>query len=399
MMPSVERIGIEDIPELISFLNRVFTGREDSRHFENNMPRMCRSEKRLLEHYVLREDGKICAAVGVFPYQATFGNRVLRCATVGNVAVAPEKRGLGYMRLLMTEAMKILADSETDISRLGGLRSRYEKYGYEPCGITHLYTLTERNLTDIRNCLPVSGYVFREMKADEGDALALAEKLYQNNCIRIHRSETGDFYDSLIMWGGKPYAALNGDGTPAGYVCTDAAGKTVYEYGHENGDERFGMLCAFAVWKEAELTYAVYPWDTALGSAFSRFGEAYRNPGEAYRIGVPSNFKVLNWEKTLTALLELKNRLIPLIPGQAEIYVTGYGNLRIVVGKDGIGCEKTEGRSSGPVPEFDALEMCRLCFGPYPPVFAGIEPDRHGCADLLQAWFPLPLSWNPCDNL
>ena len=88
MEPSFERIKPDEGGELIAFLNEVFSGAPDSGHFEENLPRMCSSPRRISEHYVLREDGRICAAVAVFPYDVTIGGKTLRFATVGNVAVA-----------------------------------------------------------------------------------------------------------------------------------------------------------------------------------------------------------------------------------------------------------------------------------------------------------------------
>ena len=52
MTREVERIRREDTDELLEFLNKAFTGDPASGHFESNMPRMCRSEKRLCEQYL-----------------------------------------------------------------------------------------------------------------------------------------------------------------------------------------------------------------------------------------------------------------------------------------------------------------------------------------------------------
>ncbi len=392
MTREIERIRREDTDELLEFLNKAFTGDPASGHFESNMPRMCRSEKRLCEHYAVRENGKICAALGVFPYDVTIGNGNLRFATVGNIGVAEECRGKGYMRVLMTEAMRILEETDIDVSRLGGLRSRYENYGYEPCGIIHRFTLTPRNALDVQSRKEIGNYSFREMSAEDAGALETAEKLYSRNPIRIHRSAFGDFYDSLRMWGSVPYVVYDQNGRIAGYLCSDAAGKTVHEYGCVDEPDLFGMLCSFVIWRGQEITYNVYPWEIDVGREFSRFSEAYA-------AGIPSHFKVLKWEKLISALMEMKHGMQPLSRGRLKVNVSGYGTLRIDFDGGRCSCDREPESRDAEALTLDPLAVCRLCFGPCPPMFTLRDPTDQNDSALIGSWFPLPLSWNPCDNL
>ncbi|MBE6724205.1 MAG: GNAT family N-acetyltransferase [Ruminococcaceae bacterium] len=402
MEPIFAQIRPEESGELTAFLNEVFSGAPDSGHFEENLPRMCRSERRICGHYVLRdgEGGRILAAVAVFPFGVTIGERTLRFATVGNVAVAEDCRGKGYMRRLMAEAMRMLRETDTDASRLGGLRSRYERYGYEPCGVLHRFTVTPRNLADLRHGLDGAdpgAFSFEPMRRDDGEAIALADALYRKNGIWLHRAESGSLYDSLRMWKSVPRTVRDGAGRIRGYLSTDAGGGSVHEYGWDGPDnERFAMLCAYAAMRGSDTVFSVYPWDAGLGAAFSRISEGYQ-------IGIPSNFKILRWDRVLPALMELKIRTEAraLPEGELCFGIPDFGVLRLRMNELGCSAVREAEGSAADCVRIDPLALSRLCFGPYPSAFTELSesiPDGRA-RDLIRAWFPLPLSWNKCDNL
>ena len=392
MTREIEKIRWDEREEFLRFLNKAFTGDHSSKHFEINMPRMCRSEERLCEHYVIRENGLIRAAIGVFPYDVSIGSGKLRFATVGNIGVAEECRGKGYMRVLMTEAMRMLEKMDIDVSRLGGLRSRYENYGYEPCGIIHRFTLTSRNISDIQCKKAIGKYSFREMSAEDFEALEIAEELYNRNLINIHRSACGDFYDSLRMWRSVPYAVYDENGLVSGYICSDAKGTSIHEYGYVDGNRLFGMLCSYSIWRGQDITYNIYPWDIDVGIQLSEFSETYN-------IGIPSHFKVMKWDKLLSALMEIKNSIQTLLCGELKINVSGYGTIHITVDSSRCLCDRESDKLDASVMTVDPLTMCRLCFGPYPSSLTLPSEMLIKNADLINSWFPLPLSWNKCDNL
>ena len=397
MEPEFARIGPDEGGELIAFLNEVFSGAPDSGHFEENLPRMCRSSRRIAEHYVLRDSGRIRAAVAVFPYDVTIGEKTLRFATVGNVAVAEDCRGKGYMRRLMAEAMRILSETDTDASRLGGLRSRYERYGYEPCGILHRFTVTPRNLADLppEDGTDPAAFSFEPMRPDDTEAIVLADTLYRKNGIYLHRAESGSFYDSLRMWRSVPCTVRDGSGQIRGYLSTDGAGEVVHEHGWDGTDgERFDMLCAYAAMRGKNTVFTVYPWDRSLGEDFSRISEGYQ-------IGIPSNFKVLRWDRVLPALMELKSRTegraLPF--GELCFEIPDFGVLRLRADERGCRAFREPAGSAANCLSMDPLTLSRLCFGPYPAAFSMPRGGCPGASDLIGAWFPLPLSWNKCDNL
>ena len=116
---------------LSALLNTAFTGEADSRHFEEGLPKMwVDDDEHMARHIAVFEDGVMAGAVGIYPYDVQIGTKTLRFATVGNIGVLREYRGRGYMKLLMDAAMEVLEREHIDVSRLGGLRTRYERYGY-----------------------------------------------------------------------------------------------------------------------------------------------------------------------------------------------------------------------------------------------------------------------------
>ncbi|MBR5221000.1 MAG: GNAT family N-acetyltransferase [Clostridia bacterium] len=387
----VTQICPEDYGTLLSFLNRAFTANPASRHFETNMPRMCNSPERLSQHYVIWDQGRITAAIGIFSYTFSIGNTVLRAATVGNIAVAPEYRGSGYMQALMTYAMQKLTDMQVDLSRLGGLRSRYENYGYEPSGSVFRFLLTPRNGADYLKKNPGNPYRYDALTSPDASVMQMAEVLYNRNHIRLHRSDFGSFHDSMCMWKSKPYAVYCPDGCCIGYLCTDETGSTVFEYGHQISACRMAMLADYVVQTGQEYWITVYPWDLPLCRELHRYAEAYQT-------SVPSHFKVLHWDVVLQALLTLKRKLKVLPTGQLCVKIGTYGNVRIVVDADGCWCDTV----SSDIPAdlcLHELIAAQVFFGPGSPAELISELSDPAQALLLHAWFPLPLSWNQNDNL
>ena len=69
--------------------------------------------------------------------------------------------------------------------------------------------------------------------------------------------------------------------------------------------------------------------------------------------------------------------------------IKNYGNLRLFVGDEGVGCARTE---ELPDIVLDKSMATRLLFG-YLPTYATISTKN----SLCQEWFPLPFSWNGLD--
>lgn len=371
---------------LSALLNTAFTGVPDTRHFEEGLPKMWVDDNEHMgRHIAVFEDGTPVGAVGIYPYDVNIGGKVLRFATVGNIGVLKEYRGRGYMQMLMEAAMAELETLDIDVSRLGGLRSRYERYGYEMCGTNYTVRLSKRNAeeaypdgTDIS---------FSAVSADDTGALAFIRNLYNTASIACERGDDRDLYCTLCAWKNRPYLAYR-DGTPIGYLCASPDGASIAEHGARNAALHTEMLCAWVMRGDAyELRAEVYPWDIPLCREIGMICESYS-------AAPATQCKIIAWDRFADALLALKHHLTPLICGRAILGIDGFGTLVMEVTPDGARAYRSEETASDVLPP---LTAARLLFGMMPPVL--IAPLSEENRQLLSAWVPLPFSWNGQDRV
>ena len=145
----IETLTKNDYNEVTELMNKVF-GAKNGRQtdFEKELPKMCVPDDEHMSKYVaIRENGKICASVGIYPLYTNVCGVPLTFSTVGNVVTDEAARGKGYMNALMNEAMKRLEQINADGSRLGGNRQRYNRFGYELSSLEWV-TIPQSNLAE-----------------------------------------------------------------------------------------------------------------------------------------------------------------------------------------------------------------------------------------------------------
>jgi len=377
-----------DYDEWLQVLNIVFT-RKNKRpmDFEQELPKMCvRDDAHMAKHIAVKEDGKICSVLGVYPIPVTVGEEELLFSTVGNVATLPEYEGRGYMQLLMTEAMKELEKLHADASRLGGARQRYNRFGYESCGTQYLFAV---NTHCRQHCMAADTpeIIFREVPPEDRDALARIDAIQASAPIRVLRAkEDGQrgVYTTLTAWKNIPYLALLEDGTAAGYLSVSADGQSVAEVMATDPELLKAVVFRWQerVGKDIYVTFS--PLETQAVRYFSAVASGMS-------VSSPCHFKFLRYDRVVNALMKLKQAHFCGLPtGERIIGIEGYGNLRLYAGEDDAGCERTE-ESAGIT--LDALQANRVLFGPLP------YDTQMGYDPFLCAWLPLPLSWNTLDRV
>jgi hypothetical protein len=78
------------------------------------------------------------------------------------------------MGAMVEKAMDELDRMNIDIARLGGLRSRYNRYGFEACGQNFTFTFTEKNR--LRKFPAFKGGItFKQITPEDKEALAFTE--------------------------------------------------------------------------------------------------------------------------------------------------------------------------------------------------------------------------------
>ena len=378
----VVRLRAEHYDALLSLLNEVFTiknGRQMD--FLTEMPKMwARDDEHIGRHFGIFDGERLVSCIGVYPFCAVVAGEELRFATMGNIATHPDYEGRGYMSAMIDTALEELKRLDIDIARLGGLRSRYNRYGFEACGQNYSFHLSKKSLTRLVD-FSISDITFERILPDSEEYIAFATEVYNKDGIAVPRN-IKNAYLSMSMWRSVPYIALR-SGNPVGYLSVSERGNSIAE--------------AFAT-DERSLVEMISAWQAECAENVS----LYRMPHHIESTRVfssvaigssiisPSHFKIVNWEKIINAFMKLKASYSKLPVGCLNLEIEDYGRLRIYCDGDSFGCERTE---SEPDLRLDCLSASRYIFGPHPAVYTA---DADAFASSL---FPLPLAWNPQDRV
>jgi len=376
----IRRLKAEDYDDLLTVLNRAFNNPD----FTKVLPRMwVRSDEYMGKHIGAFEDGKLCAVVGIYPLPVVIGDVRLKFATTGNVATLPEYEGRGYFRTLFTKAMEILEQEGYDAARLGGDRRRYARYGYEPCGQLYKFAFTgaeRRSYFD--NAYESVELV--QLQATDTRWLTFTRELANSKRFYVERygnDAERDVYRTMCGKKCTPYIALRA-GEPIGYLCVNDSGRYIFEMRAYNTEDFMQILCAWQAKMGERVTVAVAPYMT---------GEVAALADCAYDVSVvsPSRFKILRWDRVCDSLMKLAYATRKMPEGEFCLQIQDYGMLRFFVNATGAGCVREDSPEAALT--LPASKAAPFLFGPFQPSMT--VPER----PELNAWFPLPLSWNVLD--
>lgn len=384
-MSNIEQLHKGVMTELLEFLNICFTGRADSRHFEDRYGKFfVDDEEHMACHYAIREEGKLVASVGIYPYTVYIGDKKFTFATVGNMGVDPSTRGKGYMNELYLNANKVLNEKGIDVARLGGLRSRYDRYGYEPCGFMYNFTFLKRNGQEYLRNNDVPKYEIKTFTETEKEIMDFVRNIYSKQGIHIDRGDDHNFYQSLIFFASTPYVALV-DGKPVGYFST--SGGQIYDLTANTPENVVGILSTFVAKEEKDFNLMVAPDMVENIRLLSKVSEDMN-------LTISSRYKIMNWAGIVEASLALKSTVAPLTDGELILGIEDYGNFKISVKNGEPSCEKTEENADLALRTHEAS---RLLFGPLEPMATAEIPKEK--AAFAAANFPLYLYTPPFDKV
>lgn len=184
--------------------------------FENYLPFMYGDGARSGGmHYIAEEDGELAASVLNAPIRLSVGGADLLGYGVGTVAVREESRGRGYMTDMFEECLSEARRNGAAFSVLGGLRQRYEHYGYATAEVSVSFSVTE---TSLRHTLGTRKSKLSLREAAEEDGATLV-RLMETEPV-FARREPGDFVTICRHCGRTPLLAEK-DGEAVGYVVAD----------------------------------------------------------------------------------------------------------------------------------------------------------------------------------
>lgn len=326
-------------------------------------------------HFITRDterDGKIVAIVGVFENTVTvFGERI-PYAGIGTVGVDPEYRGWGLMKSLLCEALSYIEKSGAVFSYLGGLRQRYEHFGFAPGGASARFVLTNRNADCVFGKGKTFGYDISLLSGDDTDSLSKIAHFHGSLDISFER-DRGHLYDVLTSWENVPRVIAK-DGNFCGWCLTDGACNAVHELvllPHVPVSE---VLCDIVRLSGAGHTvfYNVSFFDTRQYSCLSRISEDII-------IGNCGMYRIFDYPRFLSLLLSAKERSEGLVDGKVSFLITDSDCAFTVTVKDGHS-EVTPGAERDAV-RLDGLEAVRL--------FLGAGHSGVSVPSVLGQWFPI----------
>ena len=387
MGTEVVQLTAADFDEGLAFMNGVFGAKKpDGFHdFHALLPSIYQPTDELMScNHAVRVDGELRAIVGLFPMDWQVGDVVLKVGGIGGVSTHLAHRDKGYMSLLMNHCVEFMKGQGCQLSYLGGQRQRYGYAGYEKCGQKLQLPVDKRNLKhafDRPSSLRFEPIAAVNADRVNADRIAVARELHDAQPVR-HLRDPAHFARFLVSWYHKPFAALDEHGAMVGYLVATGDGSNVYELLADNTDTEVDIARA---WVEADaardsVTFELPPWRYDLVRRLAAIGE-----GPA--VHDARNWQIFDWPATVEALMKVGATGGALDDGEVLLGIEAYGTLRVRVVGGEPQAERVDDAAAVTWHPFTAM---RVLFGPFPPTAVTAIPRE---VAALQAWCPLPLSW------
>ena len=374
-----------DNKQLIEVLDDVFFRDEvPETHFMTLLPKLYKDKyEPAYNNFMIKEDGEIKASVGLFPMTMNAGGIEIKIGGIGNVAVARDSRGKGYMIECMNMCLEQMKNDGTDISLLGGQRQRYEHFGYDLAGVSVNVNVVRRNIAYIKGADYTNSYTAREITQNDIEIIKKIKALHETMCVYVNRPEE-DYVDILRSWSSVPYAVFDGNEFK-GYFCRRGEGN-VQELKAANVEDTLDViLCALNTMGTDGLSFSVPPYDTETCEYLSINSNGCElEPSE--------NTSIFNYAKFIKAFLGVKARRLKLGEGSIVLLIHGIKKdeqLKITVRDDEVTVEDT---TDAPDLELGHLEACRLLNALY-------CKNREKLPAFAVGWFPVDYSFFQQDNV
>ena len=328
------------------------------------------------QNYVVTEDGVLTAAVGAYDHEIVVCGRRLPCRGIGNVAVHPDHRSKGYMKLAMNKSLEDMISDGIVLSTLGGRRQRYQYFGYDKAGTLYSFSISRDNIRHTFGNFDAP-YTVREVTdpadpvIDEILSLAAGQPF-----TPIRARET--YLDIANTWKAKLLVFADPTGRFMGYCVMDG-GNTLSEICVAEGGELWSLIRTLFVHLDSGFSVSLPAWQAEYAAALSPIAE-----GSAIRSSMMYN--VLNYAAAVEAFMALKLTYAPLPDGTLTLRIHGFGGdetLRITVEEGKHTVESISHEESADL-ELSHIQATELLFAP-------VSAFRETRSPLIRAWFPLPI--------
>ena len=367
----VTSASYSDYNELLRFENKVF-----KTNFTRIMPKLYRDKEKCTDsHLIIKDNGKIIAALAFYDAKLLLGNSTLKALGIGSVAVDKKYRGNGLMKVLLDEADRVAAEKGAHIALLSGYRQRYSRFGFEKGGIHHTFTISNYFINHFK---PKRKLSFKD-PFSSADLLQQCAKLYSAESCRWERKET-EFSDILSTWNLDSYAVFDGHRL-AGFLIRERDEiKDIYL---GNPTDIAEVLYAFAKLKHRwTLHVGVTDFQKELIREIAKLSDEHR-------ISEDASYKIYDFKTFIETMLVYKAKQTRLIDGEITLKINGQG-LRIRCA-DGVPNVSDFGGEHADI-ETDGVTATRLLTTGF-----GIEALNN---PVLNAWSPVcPISISTIDEV
>ncbi len=198
----------EDKNDIIDFIDFVFSKAHRPHDFATLLPKLyCDRADTTQHHFIIKEDGKILAAILAYPVEMTIAGERVMSLGVGSVSTHPRARGRGFMDELLAAVDAHAEEVSADFAVLGGNRQRYGYYGFDLAGCHLTATLYHHNAVHAFRDADITGLSLVPMTDAHLDVVCALHAAQPSFC---HRSR--DMFITILKnWDNVPMTILRGD--------------------------------------------------------------------------------------------------------------------------------------------------------------------------------------------
>ena len=365
-----------DRNEIITFINQVFDV-----EFREIMGKVYQSKEEFESyHHLVKEDGKIMAAVGVYEQTFVVGSSKLKTGCIGSVSVSNEARGKGYMKLLMKKADEDMRKNHVAIAMLCGLRNRYGFYGYQMGGQVYEFQMEEENIRHTIGWGEDTAVQLIPVESEDDPALDAIYELYQKKTM--HCRNRDDFYIRSKTWNHK-LIQIQINNQFAGYYLTNTEQNFIPEIELVDYSQLLQVLkaCLLRIDKKS-LKVQAHEWEPEKALKLEQVCEIYESkPNYCY--------KILDYPVALKAMLELKQAHDKLDDGSFLLNVTDVGAFLMTIQAGKVSVVEVDAQASNQAIDME-LSSREVIDALISPAFHLYEAQTK--SGYPKGWFPLSFS-------
>lgn len=255
----------------------------------------------------------IVGLVACLPCDMQVQEQKLKTGYIGTVSVHPDARGEGHMKRLMAMQLEQMRTSGCDVAFLGGLRQRYEYFGFVPGGLRWLIEVSRANVKHALRDTPIDGISFIEIPS--GSELEIqAAALHRQSPVHFDRKK--GFRLTCASYHGYLYACLD-KSKMIGYLVTNTAGTEIRELMTLDADRTDQLLKAWMVQHEcSDLSLELADWRQTELRHLSTWAEDIS-------LHHSEQVRILHYRPVLQAMLTFKASYTSLEDGDVAFEAEG----------------------------------------------------------------------------